>query len=293
MTSILITGTTGLVGSHLYGYLSRTTDWEITGISRSPGSLVDEVVDLTSRQSTESLKASGDYDIIVHTAAMTKTDICEKNKEECHRVNVDATRNLVAAFSKSKIIFFSTYAVYNTVQGNCVETDPISPTNYYIKTKIEAEQIVTSLRDSVILRPSVIFGYTTFMRPTKNYFMQLLDNVRAKTKMQSPVDQYFNPIHVDIVSTIISLLIERKIHGTFNVGCNENVSKYAFNKKVMSRFGYDETLLEGVESRTLQVIRPNNGTISSRKIQDDLHYTIPSLELMVEKLFESVSSERR
>jgi hypothetical protein len=38
----------------------------------------------------------------------------------------------------------------------------------------------------------------------------------------------------------------------------------------------------------LQVTRPNNGTISSRKIQDDLHYAIPPLGQMIEQLYHSV-----
>jgi dTDP-4-dehydrorhamnose reductase len=287
MTSVLITGTTGLVGSHVYEYLSRTTRWDITGLSRSPGTHVDAVVDLTDERVVDSLRSMGDYDFVVHTAALTKTDVCEANKPDCYRMNVDATKNLVTAFPGSKIVFFSTYAVYNTPEGNCVETDPISPTNYYISTKIEAEKVVNSLAGSIILRPSVIFGYTRFTRQTNNYFMQLLENVKNNKKMQSPVDQYFNPVHVEVISSLVSGLLKKDRQGIFNVGCNEDISKYAFNRKVMDRFGYDEELLEGVESRTLQVIRPNNGTISSKKIQESLNYVIPSLDQMIEQLFHS------
>jgi len=288
MKSVLITGTTGLVGSHLHEYLSTITPWDVTGISRSPGTHVDAVVDLTDKQATESLRSRGEYDFIVHTAALTKTDICENNKQECHRINVEATRNLVNIFPASKFVFFSTYAVYNTPEGNCRETDPISPTNYYISTKIEAEEIVNSLAGSIILRPSVIFGYTRFTRQTKNYFMQLLENVKNNKKMQSPLDQYFNPVHVEVVSSIIGDLLKKDQQGVFNIGCNENISKYAFNRKVMNRFGFAEHLLEGIGSRTLQVTRPNNGTISSKKVQDTLHYTMPTLDQMIEQVFHSV-----
>ena len=288
MTSVLITGTTGLVGSRLYEYLSGSTNWEVIGISRSKGNHVDSVVDLTDPRATDSLRNGIDFDFVVHTAALTKTDICESSKQDCHRINVEATRNLVNTFPSSKFVFFSTYAVYNTVEGNCVETDPVFPTNYYISTKIEAEQVVNSLADSVILRPSVIFGYTRFTRPTKNYFMQLLENVKNNKKMQSPVDQYFNPVHVEVLSTIIGKILEKDRWGIFNIGSNENISKYDFNRMIMERFGYNEMLLEGIESRTLQVTRPNNGTISSRKIQDDLHYAIPPLGQMIDQLYHSV-----
>ncbi len=287
MNSVLITGTTGLVGSNIYEYLKKNTDWEVTGLSRRAGDFVDVITDISDRNEVENLRNSHDFDYIIHTAAVTKTDICEKQKEACYTANVVVTKNLAEIFSSSKMVFFSTYAVYNTVTGNCDESSPISPTNHYISTKIEAESVVNRMDNFLILRPSVIFGYTRFTRETKNYFMQLLDNVKAKKKMQSPVDQFFNPIHVDCVSRLVYLALKKGNRGVYNIGCNENISKYDFNLKVMRRFNFDESLLEGIDSGDLLVVRPNNGTISSKKIQTDLGIEIISLEGMIDRLYGS------
>lgn len=287
MTSVLITGTTGLAGSHISGYLRHHTGWKVTGLSRSAGDAVDVVADLSDREAVKNLSRSMDFDWIIHTAAVTKTDICEAQKEACYAANVGATKNLADFFPASRMVFFSTYAVYNTPAGNCDEKTPVSPTNHYISTKIEAESIVQTLENSVILRPSVIFGYTRFERETKNYFMQLLDNVKAKQKMRSPVDQYFNPISVDSATYLVCQALKKGIHGVYNLGCNENISKFAFNRMVMQRFHFDETLLEGIRSGDLTVVRPNNGTISSKKIQEDLGVELPSLEDMIDRLYVS------
>ena len=289
MTRVLITGTTGFVGSNIYEYLKRNTDWEVTGLSRRAGDSVDVIADLSDRNAVENLCKSHEFDYIIHTAAVTKTDICEKQKEACYTANVVVTKNLAEIFSTSTMVFFSTYAVYNTVTGNCDESGPISPTNHYISTKIEAEGIVNGLDNSLILRPSVMFGYTRFERETKNYFMQLLDNVQVKKKMQSPVDQYFNPIHVDCVTRLVYRALNKGIYGVYNIGCNEMISKYDFNRRVMQRFGFDESLLDGIKSGELQVVRPNNGTISSKKIQTDLQIEISSLEDMIDRLYASTS----
>jgi dTDP-4-dehydrorhamnose reductase len=288
MTSVLITGTTGLVGSCLYNYLKKNTDWDTLGVSRSPGEYVDLTVDLRDRDAVLSMGKKNSFDYIVHTAALTKTDICEKQKAECTAANVDATRNLVEVFPGSRMLFFSTYAVYNTPEGNCDETCPVSPTNHYIATKIEAECIVNTLDRPVILRPSVIFGYISFIRQSKNYFMQLMENIQKRTVMRSPTDQFFNPIHVDAIIEIVHHLLEKNHYGTFNIGSNEAISKYEFNRLIMKRFQYDESLLQDIESRKLQVTRPNNGTISSRKIQAELSFTIPPLETMIDDLYTSV-----
>jgi len=285
MTSILITGTTGQVGSNIFEYTKKHTDWEVTGLSRRPGEAVDIVADLSDREAVKKIARSGNFDYIIHTAAITKTDICEKQKEACYSANVVATKNLAEFFPSSRMVFFSTYAVYNTLEGNCDETCPVSPTNHYIFTKIEAEGIVRAMENFLILRPSVILGYTRFERETKNYFMQLLDNINAKRTMHSPVDQYFNPIFVDCVTYLVYQGLKKNINGIYNIGCNEDISKFSFNRMVMERFNFDESLLEGISSGDLQVARPNNGTISSKKIQADLGFELPSLGEMINKLY--------
>jgi len=287
MPTVLITGTTGLVGSYLTESLRKKNGWDICGVSRSRGACVDQTVDLADRKSVIPLKNLGDFDVVVHTAAMTKTDLCENNKPGCHMANVVATKNLAETFPAAKFVFFSTYAVYNTPKGNCTEDTPVLPTNHYIATKIEAEGIVRAMSDMVIVRPSVIFGYTTFSRETKNYFMHLLENVRNKKITQSPTDQFFNPIHVNSVGRLIRGLIEKDSHGIYNIGCNENTSKFEFNRCVMERFGFDMALLQGIESRNLQIVRPNNGTVSSQKIQKDLGCPIPPLTTMIDDLYGS------
>jgi dTDP-4-dehydrorhamnose reductase len=291
MKTILITGTTGLVGRTLYELFREEGHHRIFGTSRSGGDCVDYTVDLTSRSSVLGLSQIFQPDVIVHTAAMTKTDICEKNRQDCFNVNVGATENLISVFSDSKIIFFSTYAVYNTPQGNCDEECDILATNHYISTKLEAESIVRASPDHIILRPSVIFGYMAYSRESNNYFMQLLDNIRNNRVTRSPTDQFFNPIHVNVLAYIVQLAVRKNITGLYNVGSNENISKYEFNRLVMKRYGFDTLLLEGISSADLAVKRPSNGTVSSKKIQNALMYDIPLLETMIDNLY--VSSKGR
>ncbi len=287
---ILITGTTGFVGHRLFEYLKSSTDWDVIGTSRSKGDFVDYAVDLTDSVSVCKLAEFVPADIIIHTAAISKTDECEKNKETCYAANVTSTQNLLTAYKNVKFVYFSTYAVYNTPEGRCVETAPISPTNYYIGTKISGESLVHASRGSIIFRPSVIFGFTALERLSKNYFMQLLENIRNNKVTHSPRDQFFNPIHVNIISEITKKAVEKDISGTFNLGSNENISKFEFNKTILRRFNFDEKYLEGIDSHSLAVSRPNNGTISSRHIQKTIGYRIPDLDQMIEMLYQSTCS---
>ena len=80
---------------------------------------MDNRVDLTNRYEVAELAQTVPADVIVHTAAISKTDVCQENKERCYKANVESTKNLISAFPHSKFIYFSTYAVYNTPEGKC------------------------------------------------------------------------------------------------------------------------------------------------------------------------------
>lgn len=287
--TILITGTTGLVGNYIYNSFKSLNVGNIIGTSRSGSSSVDYQIDLTNPDKVKELARRVHADVVIHTAAISKTDICQENRERCYEANVESTNNLILAYPQAKFVYFSTYAVYNTSEGKCQESAPVSSTNYYIETKLLGEKHILSTKFPLIFRPSVIFGFLKYSRDSKNYFMQLVENIRLKKTTRSPIDQYFNPVLVNVVSEIVRQGIEKDINGIYNIGSNEDISKYEFNRMLMHKFSFDDTYLEGINSNTLAVSRPNNGTISSDLIQKTLGYRIPGLCDMIEQLYESTS----
>ncbi|MDG6249888.1 sugar nucleotide-binding protein [Methanocalculus sp.] len=289
--TILITGANGLVGHRACEYLRKITPWKIIGTSRREGAHVDLIANLTDISDVDRIRTTIHPDIIIHTAAISRTDVCEQEQKLCYDTNVTATANLCKVFPEAKFIFFSTYAVYDTPEGRCDEECETRASNYYIQTKLDAEEHVQKMAEYVIVRPSVIFGYVEHLQDSKNYFMQLLANIRMKKVMQSPKDQYFNPIHVDIIVESLKRIIEREVCGTFNVGSNESISKFEFNRQILEKFGFDSEYLEGIDSKHLTVKRPAIGTISSAKIQRELLYEIPPLEKMIDTLYLTSSEE--
>lgn len=286
---VLVTGVTGFVGYTLTNFL-RNKGHDVIGVSRSAGKCVDFTADLTKHESVKEMRSKYNPDVIIHLAAMARTDECEKNPEESYLVNVISTKNLAETFSDKKFVFFSTYAVYNTPEGNCDELCDVKATNQYISTKIDAEKYVTCLKNSLIFRPSVIFGYMPEKSRTNNYFMQLLNMVQSKMTMRSPADQYFNPILVDYVCEIIQLALMNDLKGVYNLGASDSVSKYEFNDMVMTKFGFDKKYLEKAVPSKDDVTRPSVGTISSAKIMTDLSYDIPSVKDMISVLYSKISN---
>lgn len=286
---ILVTGATGFVGYHLVNYL-RGYGYEVIGICHRNSDDSDCIaVELKDSQSIIDLHDKYRPDVIIHLAAMARTDTCEKYPKESYSSNVTVTKNLVDVFRDAKFIFFSTYAVYNTPDGNSVESSALSPTNQYIYTKIEAERQVYKHDNYIIFRPSVIYGYMPKQTTSDNYFMQLIKLLEAKKVLNSPNDQYFNPIYVNVVCEIIRLAIEKDINGIYNIGSPDSLSKYEFNKRILKQFMFDKDCLKIAVPANTDVIRPSNGTISSERIEEALSIHIPTVDEMIRSLYNDVS----
>lgn len=161
MTTLLLTGATGLVGSRLLprlvadGHECRALvrrDVELpAGATAVHGDLADPA---TLRAAVEGV------DAVVHLAALFRTG----DEDAIWRANLDGTRNLVEAVTayapRARFVMSSTGNVYDADQvrpGR--EADDCSPSAAYPASKVAAEQL---LRDSgltwAVLRLPFVYG---------------------------------------------------------------------------------------------------------------------------------------
>jgi nucleoside-diphosphate-sugar epimerase len=174
----LVTGATGLVGSHIVERL-LADGWEVRGLVRTPSSresldlqaigLEPVHGDILDRERFTS--AAKGVDAIFHTAALiTRSGSWEAYRE----ANVDGTANAIAAAESSgaRLLQLSSVAVYGPTgrfRADGVKTDedtpfgPLSDGAYYPRSKREAERIVMEAHDAgriwaTAVRPSVIYG---------------------------------------------------------------------------------------------------------------------------------------
>ncbi|EHN12995.1 UDP-glucose 4-epimerase [Patulibacter medicamentivorans] len=161
MTSILLTGATGLVGSRL---LPRLLDAGhdcralVRGDAELPPGATAVRGDLAD---PDALSAAVEgVDAVVHLAALFRTE----DEDAIWRANRDGTRNLIAAVrahaAGARLIMASTGNVYDhDAPRPGRESDECSPTAAYPASKIAAERL---LRDSgltwAILRLPFVYG---------------------------------------------------------------------------------------------------------------------------------------
>lgn len=148
MQKILITGSTGFLGSRLAYYYKDK--YELLLPSRSQ-------LNVSREEAVREYLEEHRPDIVLHCAALSSTDYCELHPEESHKVNVQGTVKLAKACKLfgAKLIFMSSEQVYNgvTQRGPLKEYDALQPNGIYGSHKLEAEQrALRNNSDSVGLR---------------------------------------------------------------------------------------------------------------------------------------------
>ncbi len=161
MTSLLLTGASGLVGSRLLPRLTQS-GFDCRALVRAdvalPPGTAAVLGDLADPDSLR--EAVKGVDAVVHLAALFRTD----DQDAIWRANLDGTRNLVEAVHTyvpgARFVMASTGNVYDADAARpALETDACSPTAAYPASKVAAEKV---LRDSgltwSILRLPFVYG---------------------------------------------------------------------------------------------------------------------------------------
>lgn len=153
----LITGASGRIGRHLIPALLKSGDKVKVLVKENMVENENVEIfygDLLDKESLE--KAVKNVDTVFHLASLTDY---LASKEEMYKVNVIGTKNLLEVSKGKKFIYLSSTAV----MGNKFKELPVdektacNPSNYYGKTKLEAEKLVLDAGGIVIRSPDV-FG---------------------------------------------------------------------------------------------------------------------------------------
>jgi len=245
---VLVTGASGLLGSKLVEELLSRGCEVIAIHNRNPvpvdhDKLVKVRLNIVDKTSLEDLILKTRPDVIVHAAAYTDVDGCERDKALAWGVNVEATRGIVRAarVTKSYLIYISTDYVFDGEKGMYREDDVPNPINYYGLTKLVGEELVRS-SDLLytIVRTSAIYG----VGGSKKSFAEFVaEKLSRGEKVRALVDQFVSPTHNTLLAKTLVEIIETRPMGTMHVA-GERMSRYEFAIRVAKALGLPTELIE-------------------------------------------------
>lgn len=162
---VLITGSTGFIGSHILENFIEL-GYEVVGVSRS------EKNHLTVTKNISDITDWSDVldgvEIIIHcAAAVHKMNSSKQVLEDYEKLNVQGTLNLAnqAKGSVKRFIFLSTVKVHGeeSFSNKFFADDILNPADPYSESKLKAENGLKKIAESskmelVIIRPPLVYG---------------------------------------------------------------------------------------------------------------------------------------
>ena len=162
MSCVLVTGSSGYIGSNLMRRLhQKYDDLPLIGLDRVEGEFTEFVVDMTDKLSLVRVITDTEPVAVIHLAALIQVGESEQKPSEYWRNNFVATLNLLDTIKtvnpKIRLIFMSSAAVYGhsdvplTVSGS--ETKPMS---VYGQTKLACEQAIRGYCQAYQLTAAIV-----------------------------------------------------------------------------------------------------------------------------------------
>ncbi len=200
---VLITGGSGRLGSELKKVFSD---------SLAPS--LNEL-DITKRDNVFKYIEKNKPEIIIHTAAMTDAENCEKKPKQAWEINVEGTRILLKGFKKFNpdgyFIYISTAGVFRCDRGNYAEDDCPNPMNFYCLTKLCGEIIAQDFKKILIVRTNFV--------------------PRGKWPYEKAfADRFGTYLYTDDVARAIKDVVEYKLLGFVHVCGDKKLSMYELAK---------------------------------------------------------------
>jgi dTDP-4-dehydrorhamnose reductase len=243
-----------------------TADWLVADIA-VPGTLTDVVRKI-------------EPDCIVHAAAMTNVDECERNPATALRVNRDSVDELAdyCSATGASLIYISTDAVFDGQKASPYsEADPPNPINAYGRAKLGGEHLALRAANALVIRTN-IFGWRR--NDSASLAEWILDGLRTKSALTMFTDVLFSPIAVELLAPVIKHCAERRAFGTYNGGGSETISKYDFSIRLANAFGLPTTNVRpiSVDEKHLVARRPKNMAMDCSKLEAFLGRPLPGVD---------------
>ncbi|MBL4605627.1 MAG: SDR family oxidoreductase [Flavobacteriaceae bacterium] len=282
MRKVVITGSNGLLGQTLVNLLLQEKEaYEVHGLSRGENrsGRVDftyHTIDITDKQQVARVLRKIAPHFIINTAAMTNVDVCEDDKENCKKLNIDAVQYLIDISKEmnAHLIHISTDFIFDGIQGCYKETDTPNPLSYYGMSKLKSEEVlINSTIDFTILRTILVYGKVPNLG-RNNIVLWVKEMLENGKEINIVDDQFRMPTYVEDLAMACKLAMDKKAKGIFNISSSQLLSVYEITQQIAEVFELDKTLITPISTSTLnqRAARPPKTGFDLSKTNRDLGF---------------------
>jgi len=272
---ILVTGASGLLGTRTCQIAIRQKHEVYSVHSQHPPQFGTPIkLDITDSVAIKEVFVKVKPDVVVHAAALSDVDKCEREKELACKINAEATSHISQLCYKHNcfLVYVSTDYIFNGENGNYKETDTTGPVNYYGFTKLKGEeQVRQSKAEHCITRTSGTYGSTPAAVKT-NFALWLINKLNKNEEAKIITDQWNSPTLNTNLAEMILEIVENRMIGTFHLAGATRLSRYEFAQKIAETFNLDKNCLLPTSSKEMQWLakRPKDSSLNVDKAKQAL-----------------------
>lgn len=206
--------------------------------------------------------------VIIHAAAQSNVDQCEREPQIADTGNVQATQHVVEAarLCGARLVYVSTDYVFDGLKGApYTETDTPHPINHYGQTKWLGEQAVErSGLPWLIVRPSALFG------PGRRTYVDLVVQSGEEGRpVPAFADQTTSPSYTVDVAEGVARLLDAHAEGVVHLANDGAARRDVLARAVLERWGLPDAVIQEIRlaetPRTAR--RPPNSSLAITRVQ--------------------------
>jgi dTDP-4-dehydrorhamnose reductase len=265
---ILVTGASGLLGYRI-SKLALERNHEVYSVYKeNPTNSGTQIkLDITNNSEVSKVINKIKPEAIIHTAAYTDVEGCEKNRNHAWKLNAEATRHLAIASKQinSHLTYVSTDYVFDGTKGLYKEEDGTHPINYYGYAKLKGEEFVGEHAIKwCIARPSVIYGWNNYKQ---NFATWMINDLNRKKEVKIVRDQYVSPTLNTNLAEMLLEIAQRKIVGILHTSGGTRVSRYEYALKLAEVFNLNSDLIKpaNISKMPWKAKRPRDSSLNVGK----------------------------
>lgn len=246
---ILVTGAAGMLGSDLCPLFSEEHNVIATDIDQ---------LDVRDPKQVLGWSAEVGPDLIVHLAAATDVDECERKPDLAYATNAIGTRNVALACQKTGavLVYISTISVFDGTKCEpYTEFDVPNPQSHYSRAKFAGEQIVQSLLSKYyIVRAGWMFGGRT---EDKKFVAKIISLARERPSLNIVNDKFGSPTYTADLARGLLDLIKTDLYGVYHmVGTGDYCSRLEYAQAILEYAGIQSCKLLPVSSAAFPLSAP-------------------------------------
>ncbi len=204
-------------------------------------------LDITNARLVERTLAEISPRLIIHAAAATNVDGCERDRAEAYRTNAVGAWNVARAAERAgaQMVYVSTNYVFDGKKlGPYLEYDDAAPLSAYGWTKLHGERAARQVLERLfVVRTSWLYS-----RWGHNFISRLRDVDASDGPLRYVGDQVANPTNAGDLAAAILELAETEAFGVHHLVNEGATSWYGWAAAVLAGLGRADIALEEISA---------------------------------------------